>query len=58
MPRVKGHRGRGQGHAGSVGRHNVMKGEAEVRKVGYKSGGSLVLLLMEQLPGIAFVAGC
>lgn len=55
---MKGHGGRGQGHAGSVGRDNVMKGEAEVGKVGYKSGGSLVLLLMEQQPGIAFAAGC
>lgn len=45
-------------HSGCVGKANIMKGEAEVRKVGYKSSGSLVLLLMEQLPGITFIDGC
>lgn len=48
---MKGHGGRGQGHIGSLGRDNITKGEAKVRKVGYKSRGSLVLLLMEQVPG-------
>lgn len=55
---VKGHGGRGEEHSGCVGRANIMKGEAEVMKVGYKSSGSLVLLLMEQLPGTTFIAGC
>lgn len=54
----KGHRGRGEEHQGCVGRANIVKGEAEVRKAGYKSSGSLVLLLMEELPGITFIAGC
>lgn len=55
---AKGHGGRGEERSGCVGRANIMKGEAEVRKAGYKSSGSLVLLLMEQLPGITFIAGC
>lgn len=55
---VKGHGGRGEEYSGLVGRASIMKGEAEVREVEYKSSGSLVLLLMEQLPGITFIAGC
>lgn len=48
----------GRGAQGCLGTTLIMEEEAEVRKVGYKASGSLVLLLMEQLPGITFITSC